>query len=500
MTTSKSSSLPTILEEIVSARRGHLADIRARIGGVEAASLPTSQRSLYNALQGSHRFILECKSSSPSLGLIRESYHPADIARIYSRYAAAISVLCEPDRFGGDYDHLATVASSTHLPVLCKDFIIDEVQVVAARYFGADAILLMLSVLDDAEYRQLSSLAARLGLDVLTEVLDEEEMARATSLGARIIGVNHRNLHDLSIDLSRSTELAPLAPTDAVLLAESGIKDHVTVEKLGGVVNGFLVGSQLTSRPDIDAAARALIYGENKVCGLSSPAAAQAACAAGAVYGGLIFEHASPRYVSRETSAAIMAAEPGLRYVAVSRQRSGYRDYADSGVYAVQIHAPLSDTWEGEKQLISAVRAEVGPEVQVWRAISMSSEHGARMAEAHASGGLVDKLVLDNGEGGTGESFDWATIPDNVKNRALIAGGVSPENIDEALGTGCVGVDLNSGVEYGSAAGETWQYRKNSAAIRRAFAAIKDFHFAPPAPQGEAAEHPDITDQGHDQR
>ncbi|WKD62275.1 Tryptophan biosynthesis protein TrpCF [Corynebacterium ciconiae DSM 44920] len=494
MPSTNTSSLPTILEEIVTARRGHLADIRARIGGVAASDLPPSTRSLYEALQGSHRFILECKSASPSLGMIRESYNPAEIARIYSRFGAAISVLCEPERFGGDYDHLATVAASTHLPVLCKDFIIDEVQVLAARYFGADAILLMLSVLDDATYSRLAACAESLGLDVLTEVLDEEEMARATALGARIIGVNHRNLHDLTIDLSRSAQLVPLAPEGAVLVAESGIRDHVSVEKLGGLVNGFLVGSQLTAQPDVDAAARALIYGENKVCGLTSPAAAQAACAAGAVYGGLITEPSSPRYVSRETSAAIMSAEPGLRYVAVSRQRSGYRELAERGVYAVQIHAPLSDTWEGERQLIASVRAEVGPDVKLWRAISMSEEHGARMAEAHASGGLVDALVLDNGEGGTGVSFDWTTIPDIVKDRALIAGGVSPANIEQALRTGCVGVDINSGVEYGPEAGETWQYRKNSAAIRSVFDSIKAFHFDPPTAAADPTKTTHRTD------
>ena len=181
---------------------------------------------------GAPRFIMECKSASPSLGMIREQYHPGDLARIYSRLAAGISVLCEPDRFRGDYDHLTTVASSTHLPVLCKDFIIDEAQVYAARYFGADAILLMLSILDDATYRQLAGLADRLGLDVLTEAISAEEMARARALGAKIVGINHRNLHDLSIDLTRSAELNRLAPENAVVIAESGIRDNATVRRL----------------------------------------------------------------------------------------------------------------------------------------------------------------------------------------------------------------------------------------------------------------------------
>ncbi|HKM24498.1 MAG TPA: bifunctional indole-3-glycerol phosphate synthase/phosphoribosylanthranilate isomerase, partial [Corynebacterium sp.] len=236
------SKLPTVLESIVEGRRGHLPEIRDRIAHVDLASLTPSTRSLYDALRadgrGGNRFIMECKSASPSLGMIREHYEPGAIARVYSRYACGISVLCEPDRFGGDYDHLATVASTTHLPVLCKDFIIDEVQIHAARYFGADAILLMLSVLSDEEYTELASVAAKYNLDILTEVIDEEETERALRLGAKIIGVNHRNLHDLSIDLGRSGRLAELVPEDAVVVSESGIRDSETVRQLGAHSNG----------------------------------------------------------------------------------------------------------------------------------------------------------------------------------------------------------------------------------------------------------------------
>ena len=200
--TGQSEGLPTVLEDIVLSRKRHIDEIKARISHVDPSSLPRSERSLYDSLAcPGTRFIMECKSSSPSLGMIREHYEPGQIASIYSRYAAGISVLCEPERFGGDYDHLATVAATTHLPVLCKDFIIDPVQIHAARYFGADAILLMLSVLNDEEYAALSAEADRLGLDVLTEVIDEEEAVRAKKLGAKIFGVNHRNLHDLSSDI-----------------------------------------------------------------------------------------------------------------------------------------------------------------------------------------------------------------------------------------------------------------------------------------------------------
>ena len=450
-----------ILSEIVANRKRHIDDIRQRISHVHYDTLRLSERSLYDALSApGASYIMECKSASPSLGTIREDYKPGEIASVYSRYASAISVLCEPDYFGGDYDHLATVAATTHLPVLCKDFIIDEVQIYAARYFGADAILLMLSVLSDDEYAHLAAVAASLHMDVLTEVIDEEEAARATALGARIFGVNHRNLHDLSIDLDRSARLAQLAPDGAVVVAESGIRDAATVRRLGGHADAFLVGSQLTSQPDIDRACRELVYGPNKVCGLRSASAAQAAKAAGAVYGGLIFEEASPRNVSRETAADIIAAEPGLDYVAVSRRTHGYDALVQPGIAAVQIHAPYQGSLAAERELIQRVRGEV--DVEVWRAVDMTSASDvAGIAE------LVDRLVLDSGAGGTGERFDWSRI---TTTDALLAGGLTPDNLEEALRTGCLGLDMNSGFE-------DPRGHKDAAALRRGFATIRNFHY-----------------------
>ena len=467
--------MPTVLEGIVQGRLRHIDEIRARIAHVDPAGLPRSERSLYdNLARPGAQYIMECKSASPSLGTIRAHYEPGEIASIYSRYAAGISVLCEPDRFGGDYDHLATVASTTHLPALCKDFIIDPVQVHAARYFGADAILLMLSVLDDATYAALDAEAKRLGMDVLTEVIDEDEAARATRLGARIFGVNHRNLHDLSIDLGRSGRLAHLAPEGALVVSESGIRDAETVRRLGGHSDGFLVGSQLTGQPDVDLAARELVYGPNKVCGLTAWGAAQAARAAGAVYGGLIFEEASPRNVSRETSADIIAHEPHLRYVAVSRRTAGWAELLQDGIHAVQVHAPYQGSIDAELDLVGRVRGEVGEGMEVWRAVSMSSADGPQVATSLL--GEVDKLVLDAHDGGSGAVFDWDCVPGEVKDISLLAGGIGPGNTADALRVGCSGLDLNSGVEYPAGAGR-WSGRKDAGALRQTFQTIRNFHY-----------------------
>lgn len=459
-------ALPTVLEGIVAKRRTHLPAIRERLSHVDLTTLPRSERSFYDALNGTNRFIMECKSASPSLGLIREHYEPGAIARVYSRYASAISVLCEPDRFGGDYDHLQTVALSTHLPVLCKDFIIDPIQVYAARYFGADAILLMMSIVDDETYAELKHLADSLGLDVLTEAITEDEVERATAFGVDVIGINNRNLHDLSIDLTRSERLSRFVPSGKVVVSESGIRNNQTVRRLGSHANAFLVGSQLTGTPDIDRAARELVYGHNKVCGLTTWSAAQAARAAGAVYGGLIFEEASPRNVSRETALDIIAHEPDLSYVAVSRRTTGWEELAFDGIAALQIHAPYQGSTEAELQLIESVRAVAG-ERQVWRAIDMTAPHGPKLATALAD--ASDMLILDAGAGGTGNSFDWSTIPDNVKDKALLAGGLKPDNLRDALHVGTAGLDINSGVEVNG--------RKDTALIATAFNTIRHFTY-----------------------
>ncbi|TRX53270.1 bifunctional indole-3-glycerol-phosphate synthase TrpC/phosphoribosylanthranilate isomerase TrpF [Corynebacterium guaraldiae] len=459
-------ALPTVLEGIVAKRRTHLPAIRERLAHVDLTTLPRSERSFYDALNGTNRFIMECKSASPSLGLIREHYEPGAIARVYSRYASAISVLCEPDRFGGDYDHLQTVALSTHLPVLCKDFIIDPIQVYAARYFGADAILLMMSIVDDETYAELKHLADSLGLDVLTEAITEDEVDRAAAFGVDVIGINNRNLHDLSIDLTRSERLSHSVPSGKVVVSESGIRNNQTVRRLGSHANAFLVGSQLTGTPDIDRAARELVYGHNKVCGLTTWSAAQAARAAGAVYGGLIFEEASPRNVSRETALDIIAHEPDLSYVAVSRRTTGWEELAFDGIAALQIHAPYQGSTEAELQLIESVRAVAG-ERQVWRAIDMTAPHGPELAAALAD--ASDMLILDSGAGGTGNSFDWSTIPDNVKEKALLAGGLKPDNLHDALRVGTAGLDINSGVEVNG--------RKDTDLIATAFNTIRHFTY-----------------------
>ena len=256
----------TVLDSIVQARRERIEELRTRFGHLRTEELPRSQRSFAAALRtrsGRSRspqpaLIMECKAASPSRGTIRSDYDPATLAAQYAPYAAAVSVLTEPDRFNGSFDDLAAVREVVDVPVLCKDFIVDEVQVLAARSLGADAVLLMLSVVPDDVYRELAELAHSLGMEVLTEVSTPQEMHRASALGAEVIGINNRDLRTLETDLARTEEMAPLAPAGVVLVGESGVGAAEDVRRLSGLVDALLVGSSLSGAPDPAEAARQL--------------------------------------------------------------------------------------------------------------------------------------------------------------------------------------------------------------------------------------------------
>lgn len=206
------------------------------------------------------RIIAECKRRSPSAGILREDYRPGEHALAYERAgAAAISVLTEPTFFDGDLEHLRQVRAAVAIPVLRKDFIVTEYQIVEAAALGADAVLLIVAALADTDLRRLMANAAALGLAVLVEVHDAGELARAVDAGAHIIGVNSRNLRTLSVDRGVLDRLAPLLPRDGVAVAESGLKSAADVSRLRDFgYRAFLVGERLISQPDPGKALREL--------------------------------------------------------------------------------------------------------------------------------------------------------------------------------------------------------------------------------------------------
>lgn len=427
----------TVLTNIVADKKLWLAERKQRqpLAGFIDDVRP-SQRSFYHALQGSRTvFILECKKASPSKGLIRDDFDPAAIAGVYKHYAAAISCLTDEKYFQGSFDFLRQISRVVTQPVLCKDFIIDPYQVYLARLNQADAILLMLSVLDDETYRQLAALAHSLEMGVLTEAITEEECRRARALGARVVGINNRDLRDLSIDLNRTRRLAPLLP-GVTVISESGITSYRNVRELSHFANGFLIGSALMSEPDLDGAVRRVLLGENKVCGLTRPEDARAALDAGALYGGLIFAPMSPRHVDIERARAVMAGAP-LRYVGVFRDAPV--DEVASAAAALALHA-VQLHGDEDQAYISALRLALPPSCRIWKALDMRTHAPARSLSA------VDRYLLDNG-GGSGKPFDWSLLAGLTLDNVMLAGGLAADNCVAAAQLGCMGLDFNSGVE-----------------------------------------------------
>lgn len=197
-------------------------------------------------------FIAECKRASPSEGTIRAEYDAGTIAQGYkTAAAAAISVLTEPTYFGGSLDDLAAVRQSVDLPVLRKDFVVDEYQLVEARAFGADAVLLIVAALDAVRLRDLQDAALDLGLSVLVEVHEDHELDAVDLDRTPVLGVNHRDLTSFEIDLQRSARIFARLPVDAVRVAESGIHDAATAARLRREgADAFLVGTAFMRQPD----------------------------------------------------------------------------------------------------------------------------------------------------------------------------------------------------------------------------------------------------------
>ena len=412
-----------------------------------------SDRSFYDALaKGTHQkpaYILECKKASPSKGLIRAEFNLEDIANVYKHYASAISVLTDEKYFQGNFEFLPLVRGIVNQPVLCKDFMISEYQVYLARYYQADAILLMLSVVNDETYRVLADLAHSLGMGVLTETSNEEEFERALALGAKIIGVNNRNLHDLTVDLNRVVELtekyADRIPADVRIISESGIYNHSQIRQLQKVAHGFLIGSSLMGNQDLNNAVRSVIFGENKVCGLTRAQDVKIVYENGALYGGLIFAEHSKRCVSLRQAQELVTAAP-LRFVGVFQNQE--IDFIvkianQLQLYAVQLHGAETEGF------ITALRQQLPKDTQIWKAISINTE--AQSAVDFTDDLNVDRYIFDsqtaNQQGGTGKTFDWSLIPENLKHKIILAGGISPNNVEQAIQQNCLGLDLNSGVE-----------------------------------------------------
>jgi indole-3-glycerol phosphate synthase/phosphoribosylanthranilate isomerase len=311
-----------------------------------------------------------------------------------------------------------------------------------ARAHGADAVLVMLSVLDDGAAAEVIAEARRFGMDALVEAHDEAEVRRAVALGARLIGINNRDLKTLKVDLAVTERLAHLIPSDWVVVAESGIAGRADVERLARHVDAFLVGSSLMRAPDPADAARALVHGRVKVCGLTDPRNAELAAASGAAFLGLIMVPGTPRAVTLAEAERIAAAVPGASLVGVFRDAA--LDTVAKAAHALDLHAVQLHGREGAAYL-AALRAALPEGTEIWAAAAVGTDVAAERVGADRT--LFD-TALAGQSGGTGLTFDWSRLagrPDLANG--LLAGGLTPLNAHAASRVGAYALDVSSGIE-----------------------------------------------------
>jgi indole-3-glycerol phosphate synthase / phosphoribosylanthranilate isomerase len=452
-----------VLGAIVARKR---VDLAARLGGTSLESLRgravPATRSLRAALaRPGGRFIMEVKKTSPSAGALAAVDAAAQV-RAYAGAADAISVLTDGPYFGGSLDDLAAVQRAFAGPVLAKDFIVDVRQVVEARLHGADAVLVMLSVLDDDAARAAIGEARRLGMEALVEAHDEDEVRRAVALGAPLIGINNRDLRTLEVDLAVTERLAHLVPKDRLVIAESGIASRADVERLAPHADAFLVGSALMTAEDPAEAACVLAFGRVKLCGITNAADLDMAAAAGASHAGFVIVPGTPRAVMPgDVEAILKEAKAAPKRVGIFRDAAP--EYVDAaarrlGLHAVQLHG---------REEVERFRRVLPETTEIWA----TAEVGAGQVGPRTG---ADRILFDSGRGGTGKVFDWSKVADRPElARGLLAGGLDPANARAASRLGAWALDVCSGLE----AIPRW---KDSNRVAAFFEALR------PAARGEA--------------
>ena len=408
--------------------------------------------------QQDFNFICEVKKASPSKGIIAEHCPYLDIAKEYEvAGAAAISVLTEPDFFKGDKKYLQEIASTVKIPVLRKDFIIDEYQIYQAKLWGASAILLICACLDVPTLTKFRELADSLGLSSLVEAHDEHEVHMAIDCGARIIGVNNRNLKDFTVDVQNSVRLRNLVQDDVIFVSESGLETPEDIQVLRDNNIGVALMGETFMRSPNKVEKLAYLYGPTyytpkvKMCGISKVETIPAIVDAKPDYMGLVFAP-SKRQVTVE-QAKILVEELHKQYAV----RYNSETIKTVGVF-------VNETVENLLKIAEEVKLDViqlhGDEdesfiqilkeqsnVEVWKAVQVRRATDAeKWIDSSADMLLFDAYHKDE-RGGTGEVFDWSSL-DEFERPFMLAGGIDSTNVARAIRTvRPYGIDISSGIE-----------------------------------------------------
>ena len=408
--------------------------------------------------QQDFNFICEVKKASPSKGIIAEHFPYLDIAKEYEvAGAAAISVLTEPDFFKGDKKYLQEIASTVKIPVLRKDFIIDEYQIYQAKVWGASAILLICACLDVPTLTKFRELADSLGLSSLVEAHDENEVQMAIDCGARIIGVNNRNLKDFTVDVQNSVRLRNLVQDDVIFVSESGLETPEDIQVLRDNNIGVALMGETFMRSPNKVEKLAYLYGPTyytpkvKMCGISKVETIPAVVEAKPDYMGLVFAP-SKRQVTVE-QAKILIEELHKQCinhydtkvvktvgVFVNETLDNLVRIADTAnLDAVQLHG------DEDEAFIQSLKERTN--VEIWKAIQIrTAADTEKWIDSSADILLFDAYHKDE-RGGTGEVFDWSSL-DAFERPFMLAGGIDSTNVARAIRTvRSYGIDISSGIE-----------------------------------------------------
>ena len=415
--------------------------------------------------QQDFNFICEVKKASPSKGIIAEHFPYLDIAKEYEvAGAAAISVLTEPDFFKGDKKYLQEIASTVKIPVLRKDFIIDEYQIYQAKVWGASAILLICACLDVPTLTKFRELADSLGLSSLVEAHDEKEVQMAIDCGARIIGVNNRNLKDFTVDVQNSVRLRNLVQDDVIFVSESGLETPEDIQVLRDNNIGVALMGETFMRSPNKVEKLAYLYGQTyytpkvKMCGISKIETIPAVVEAKPDYMGLVFAPSKRQVTVDQAKILVEELHKGYAKKYGSDTEHDKNDTIKTvGVFvnetvdnlvtianeanldAVQLHG------DEDEAFIQSLKERTN--VEVWKAVQIRSAVDAETwIDSSADMLLFDAYHKDE-RGGTGEVFDWSCL-DEFERPFMLAGGIDCTNVARAIRTvRPYGIDISSGIE-----------------------------------------------------
>jgi len=427
--------MPDILLEIVRNKKKEVLVAKKKLPLEKIQKgLELTNRNFFSALKGKNNIIAEIKYKSPSAGKIGKKRTIKEIATAYNRYASAISVLTDKKFFAGNLKYINETKKYSQLPILRKDFIIEEYQIYESRYFGADAILLIASLLSAEEIEHYLLIARSMGMEALVETKTKEEIEKVLKTSAKIIGINNRNLTDFKITLNTTKELKKLIPSDRIVVSESGIYTKADILDLD--TNAVLIGTSLIEAKNITEKLSSLHRTKVKICGITNLEDAKNAILAGADILGFNFYNKSPRYIFPAHTTGIIQELPNTVQttgVFVNSNEDEIKKIQEkTKIDFIQLHGDETEKF-CKKIGANTIKAQ-----RVKGKIPTTKELlYARLYDT------FDPKVF----GGTGKTFNKELLK-KAKGKIIVAGGLNSENVGETVRIfRPYAVDACSGVE-----------------------------------------------------